>query len=156
MKSEGRVSHRRHPSKIAFSFTTVDLIFTRACECADKPVCAISLIRPVLYSSQVIQSTRICVMYFDMSPPTLLISIALAQLALAAPWPQSYSDGSDSNPHAVDTDAGASGSSTSFNISKGGIAAIIIVVVLVIIFGGRTSLQIRHFDDRTPLTPMIQ
>ncbi|KAF1823826.1 uncharacterized protein K489DRAFT_370136 [Dissoconium aciculare CBS 342.82] len=71
-----------------------------------------------------------------MSTSMLLASIMLAQYALAAPRPQSYnSDGSDTNPHSVDTDAGASGSSTSFNISKGGVAAIIIVVVLVIIFG---------------------
>jgi hypothetical protein len=84
----------------------------------------------------------------------LLASIMLAQYALAAPRPQSYnSDGSDTNPHSVDTDAGASGSSTSFNISKGGVAAIIIVVVLVIIFGGTTVPQASIY---TRLTFTIQ
>lgn len=41
---------------------------------------------------------------------------------------------------AVDTAAGASGSDTaSFNISKGGLAAIIIVVILVALFGSKST-----------------
>jgi hypothetical protein len=46
--------------------------------------------------------------------------------------------GSSSN---VDSDAGASGSSSgnSFTISKGGLAAIIVVVVAVVILGGEAS-----------------
>lgn len=52
---------------------------------------------------------------------------------------------------AIDTDGGASGSSTAaFHLSKGGLAAILVVVILVAIFGSEYSLS--HLLKTTKLT----
>lgn len=54
---------------------------------------------------------------------------------------------------AVDTEAGASGSdSGSFNISKGGLAAIIIVVILVALFGSESCTYIENHARQVILT----
>ncbi|KAK4506432.1 hypothetical protein PRZ48_000164 [Zasmidium cellare] len=58
----------------------------------------------------------------------------------AASTSNDYGSGIAGSSNGADTDAGASGgSSNSFNLSKGGLAAIIVVVALVVIVGVATT-----------------
>lgn len=65
-----------------------------------------------------------------------LLLLTLIAHAFANPTPQNDNNYAGTNS-AVDTNAGASGSSPSFNLSQGAIIAIAIVVVAVVIFGSK-------------------